>query len=131
MVPIGPCNFGGNSSTEPYIAAHHIILAHATVVKLYKERYQVEQNGEIGIVLATKYFKPYSNSQEDQAAANRLFDFYLGWFMGPLVFGNYPQSMRELVKERLPTFSAEEKSLVRSFKQGFWSSWLRYPIKTR
>ncbi|KAM2651209.1 hypothetical protein EV1_015122 [Malus domestica] len=113
MVPVGPCNFGGNSSTEPYIAAHHIILAHATAVKLYKERYQVEQNGEIGIVLATKYFKPYSNSQEDQAAAKRLFDFYLGWFMGPLVFGKYPQSMRELVKERLPTFSAEEKSLVK------------------
>ncbi|KAM1736950.1 hypothetical protein ACFX12_015243 [Malus domestica] len=113
MVPVGPCNFGGNSSTEPYIAAHHIILAHATAVKLYKERYQVEQNGEIGIVLATKYFKPYSNSQEDQAAAKRLFDFYLGWFMGPLVFGKYPQSMKELVKERLPTFSAEEKSLVK------------------
>ncbi|CAN6585533.1 unnamed protein product [Malus baccata var. baccata] len=113
MVPVGPCNFGGNSSTEPYIAAHHIILAHATAVKLYKERYQVEQNGEIGIVLATKYFKPYSSSQEDQAAAKRLFDFYLGWFMGPLVFGKYPQSMRELVKERLPTFSIEEKSLVK------------------
>lgn len=110
MVPVGPCNFGGNSSTEPYIAAHHIILAHATAVKLYRERYQVkliettfisiqsskliegilikfflnvilqvEQNGEIGIVLATKYFKPYSNSQEDRAAAERLFDFYLGW----------------------------------------------------
>ncbi|XP_018503647.2 beta-glucosidase 13-like [Pyrus x bretschneideri] len=113
MVPVGPCNFGGNSSTEPYIAAHHIILAHATAVKLYRERYQVEQNGEIGIVLATKYFKPYSNSQEDRAAAERLFDFYLGWFMGPLVLGKYPQSMRELVKERLPTFSADEISLVK------------------
>nr|XP_028948106.1 beta-glucosidase 13-like [Malus domestica] len=111
-LPQGHCA-GGNSSTEPYIAAHHLILAHATAVKLYRERYQVEQNGEIGIVLATKYFKPYSKSQEDRAAAKRLFDFYLGWLMGPLVFGKYPQSMRELVKERLPTFSAEEKSLVK------------------
>lgn len=33
--------------------------------------------------------------------------------MGPLVFGQYPQSMRELVKERLPTFSADEISLVK------------------
>lgn len=32
--------------------------------------------------------------------------------MEPLVFGNYPRSMRDLVKERLPTFSAEEKSLL-------------------
>ncbi|RXH80113.1 hypothetical protein DVH24_041260 [Malus domestica] len=37
---VGPCKFGGNSSTEPYIAAHNIILAHATMVKLYKEKYQ-------------------------------------------------------------------------------------------
>lgn len=28
------------------------------------------------------------------------------------MFGNYPRSMRDLVKERLPTFSAEEKSLL-------------------
>lgn len=32
--------------------------------------------------------------------------------MEPFVHGDYPQSMRDLVNERLPTFSAEEKSLV-------------------
>ncbi|KAB2609159.1 beta-glucosidase 24-like [Pyrus ussuriensis x Pyrus communis] len=126
IVPAGPC-FGGNSSTEPYIAAHNLILAHAAVAKLYREKYQVkfkglklslnvifqeEQKGEVGIVLAATYFAPSSTSQEDKAAAKRLFDFTLGWFMEPLVFGNYPRSMRDLVKERLPTFSAEEKSLL-------------------
>ncbi|KAM1397598.1 hypothetical protein ACFX2I_015155 [Malus domestica] len=111
IVPAGPC-FGGNSSTEPYIAAHNLILAHAAVVKLYREKYQEEQKGEVGIVLAATYFAPFSKSQEDKAAAKRLFDFTLGWFMEPLVFGDYPRSMRDLVKERLPTFSAEEKSLL-------------------
>ncbi|KAB2633191.1 beta-glucosidase 13-like [Pyrus ussuriensis x Pyrus communis] len=109
---VGPCKFGGNSSTEPYTAAHNIILAHATVVKLYKEKYQEQQKGELGIVLASQYFLPYTQSEEDKAAAGRLFDFYLGWFMGPLVFGDYPQSMKERVKDRLPTFSAEEKVLL-------------------
>jgi len=31
----------GNSATEPYIAGHNLILAHAKAVKLYKEKYQV------------------------------------------------------------------------------------------
>lgn len=36
----GNCT-AGNSATEPYIAAHHMLLAHATAVKLYREKYQV------------------------------------------------------------------------------------------
>ncbi|TQD71895.1 hypothetical protein C1H46_042567 [Malus baccata] len=87
---VSPSKFGGNSSTEPYLAAHNIILAHAAVAKALQRKI----------------------SKEDKAAAGRLFDFYLGWFMGPLVFGDYPQSMRERVKERLPTFLAEEKVLL-------------------
>ena len=35
---------GGNSSTEPYIAAHHILLAHASTVRLYRKSYQVFLN---------------------------------------------------------------------------------------
>ncbi|BFG32361.1 hypothetical protein CerSpe_186350 [Prunus speciosa] len=113
LMTVGPCNFGGNSSTEPYIVAHNLILAHATVAKLYREKYQAKQKGEVGIVLVTPYYVPYSKSQEDQDAANRLFDFYLGWFMDPFVFGEYPKSMRELVKERLPEFTEEEKVMVK------------------
>ena len=38
--PAKPC-MGGNSSTEPYIVGHNIILAHAAAVRLYREKYQV------------------------------------------------------------------------------------------
>ena len=31
----------GNSSTEPYMAAHHILLAHASAARLYKKIFQV------------------------------------------------------------------------------------------
>lgn len=31
---------GGNSSTEPYIAAHNFILSHGKAAKLYKTKYQ-------------------------------------------------------------------------------------------
>lgn len=35
------CEFGGDSGTEPYIVAHHQLLAHAQTVSLYRKRYQV------------------------------------------------------------------------------------------
>ena len=38
--PYGYCS-RGNSSFEPYIAAHNILLAHASVARLYKKKYQV------------------------------------------------------------------------------------------
>lgn len=31
----------GDSGREPYIVGHHLLLAHAAAVKLYKEKYQV------------------------------------------------------------------------------------------
>lgn len=31
----------GNSTTEPYAVAHHLLLAHASAVSLYRRKYQV------------------------------------------------------------------------------------------
>lgn len=31
----------GNPATEPYIAAHNLLLSHAYAVKLYREKFQV------------------------------------------------------------------------------------------
>lgn len=45
--PPGRCSkeFGnckaGNSTTEPYIAAHHMLLSHAAAVRRYRKKYQV------------------------------------------------------------------------------------------
>jgi len=38
------CHFGGNSATEPYIAGHHLLLAHAAAVKLYREKYKASDH---------------------------------------------------------------------------------------
>ena len=40
--PYGKCD-SGNSSTEPYIAAHNMILAHAKTVNIYRNNYKVQQ----------------------------------------------------------------------------------------
>lgn len=39
--PFGNARAGGNSTTEPYIVAHHLLLAHASAVSLYRHEYQV------------------------------------------------------------------------------------------
>ncbi|XP_031384845.1 beta-glucosidase 12-like isoform X2 [Punica granatum] len=104
---------GGDSGTEPYLVAHHLLLAHAAAVKLYKENYQASQNGSIGITLTTQWFEPYSDSVNDRNAALRAFDFVLGWFMDPLINGDYPYSMRSLVGRRLPRFTNEQSIMVK------------------
>ncbi|KAK6120782.1 hypothetical protein DH2020_045477 [Rehmannia glutinosa] len=81
----------GNSATEPYVVAHHILLAHAASVKLYREKYQATQKGEIGITLVTHWFVPYSSSRLDIKAAQRALDF---------VYGCTSDSMTRLTTDR-------------------------------
>ncbi|OWM65481.1 hypothetical protein CDL15_Pgr009071 [Punica granatum] len=110
-VPPNACP-AGNSSTEPYIVTHNALLAHAAAAGLYKDKFQAEQRGEIGISLVGEFFEPYSESSNDKKAARRAMDFHVGWFLNPLVYGEYPRRMRNLVKGRLPTFSEGDKALV-------------------
>ncbi|KAJ4849432.1 hypothetical protein Tsubulata_007282 [Turnera subulata] len=101
---------GGDSAIEPYIVAHHQLLAHAAAVKLYRETYQPAQKGVIGISLMTFWMKPLSDTKRDQDAAQRAIDFM---FMDPLTIGNYPESLRSLVGSRLPNFSEKESELLK------------------
>ncbi|XP_059669627.1 beta-glucosidase 12-like [Cornus florida] len=104
---------GGDSGIEPYIVTHNQILAHAAAVSLYKSNYQALQRGKIGIVLVSTWNVPYSNSTNDRLASLRALDFMLGWFMDPLINGNYPQTMRSLVRQRLPRFTVAESNSVK------------------
>ncbi|CAM0914167.1 unnamed protein product [Alopecurus aequalis] len=106
----------GNSGTEPYIVGHHLLIAHAEAVSLYRAKYQPTQKGQIGITQVSHWFVPYSNSTEDKHAVKRSLDFMLGWFMHPITFGEYPGTMRRLVGSRLPEFTkAQSEKLKKSF----------------
>lgn len=104
----------GDSGTEPYTAAHTLLLAHAQAVKLYRTKYQQSQQGQIGITQVSHWFVPYDPSSDaDLHAQKRALDFMFGWFMHPIVYGEYPGTMRRLVGARLPEFTTEQKELLK------------------
>ena len=105
---LDPTCYAGNSSTEPYIVAHHQLLAHAMVVDLYRKNYTVipslicvmcnlwcnhiivyiisawpqHQGGKIGPVMITRWFLPYNDTDPDSiAATERMKEFFLGWYI--------------------------------------------------
>ncbi|PNT68821.1 beta-glucosidase 5-like isoform X2 [Brachypodium distachyon] len=121
QLPPGRCSdpFGitkctaGNSSTEPYIAVHTTLLAHASVVKLYREKYKAEQKGVVGINIYSFWSYPLTNSSVDLKATQRAKDFIFGWMLEPLVFGDYPEVMKNIVGSRLPSFTKVQSVLIK------------------
>ncbi|KAL6853788.1 hypothetical protein ACP4OV_019817 [Aristida adscensionis] len=103
----------GNSSVEPYIVGHNMILAHTSVIRLYKRKYQAVQKGFVGLNVYTFWPYPLTNSTTDLEATQRVQDFYFGWILEPLVFGDYPQVMKKIVGSRLPSFTKEQSEVVR------------------
>nr|XP_016445135.1 PREDICTED: beta-glucosidase 42-like isoform X2 [Nicotiana tabacum] len=102
-----------SSSTEPFLVAHNQLLAHAEAVSIYRNKFKDEQGGEIGLVVDCEWPEPLSDNLEDKAAATRRLDFQLGWYLDPIFFGDYPESMRERLGARLPKFSQQDKELLK------------------
>ncbi|KAF0910477.1 hypothetical protein E2562_002933 [Oryza meyeriana var. granulata] len=71
------------------------------------------QKGKIGIIVNSQWYVPLSQSKSNKDAARRVLDFVLGWLMDPLVRGDYPQNMRELVGNRLLEFTKEQSEMVK------------------
>jgi len=105
--PFGNCT-AGNSSVEPYIVGHHVLLSHIAAVELYRKTYQAKQKGCIGLVVLVNWMIPLTNKSTDVAATQRANDFMVGWFLDPFVSGDYPESIRKIVGSRLPSFTKEQ-----------------------
>ncbi|XP_057754916.1 beta-glucosidase 11-like isoform X2 [Arachis stenosperma] len=71
------------------------------------------QNGFVGFNILTVGLAPQTNSSEDITATQRVQDFYHGWYLHPFIFGDYPETMKKIVRSRLPSFTKKESNLVK------------------
>ncbi|ONM37027.1 Beta-glucosidase 11 [Zea mays] len=71
------------------------------------------QKGVVGINIYTMWSYPLTNSTADLEATQRFLDFYSGWILEPLVFGDYPSVMKKNVGSRLPSFSKVQSEAIR------------------
>ncbi|XP_043722139.1 beta-glucosidase 18-like isoform X3 [Telopea speciosissima] len=111
--PEGGCR-SGDSAIEPYLATHNAILSHATAATIYRKSYQVNQSGMIGMVMSSAWYVPFRNIPTDRSAAQRALAFDNPWFLDPIVYGDYPPEMRQILGSRLPTFSLDDKEKLKS-----------------
>ncbi|XP_043708508.1 beta-glucosidase 22-like isoform X1 [Telopea speciosissima] len=109
----------GNSSVEPYIVTHNILLAHASVARLYKKKYQAKQQGFVGINIFAYYLVPSTNTTEDIRATQRANDFYIGWLLDPLVFGDYPETVKKNAGSRIPSFTPRQSRQLKGSSDFF------------
>lgn len=105
--------------TEPYLAAHHMILAHARAVRRYRNEFQLAQNGLIGLTVNIDWSEPLGGSELNIAASQRNMDWNLGLFVDPIYHGDYPESIRSTLRERLPKFTEAEKEMIRGSNDFF------------
>ncbi|KAF5642035.1 beta-glucosidase [Fusarium sp. NRRL 52700] len=107
-------NEAGGSSTEPFIVSHTELVSHAYVADIYNREFKPKQNGTIMITLHGNWSEPWDvDDRLDQEAAERAREFEIAWFGDPLYkTGDYPESMRAQLGDRLPRFTPEESKLV-------------------
>ncbi|KAL6823927.1 glycoside hydrolase family 1 protein [Trichoderma camerunense] len=104
---------GRQSTTEPWIVGHNLLVAHGRAVKVYRDQFKDLNDGQIGIVLNGDFTYPWDSSDPlDREAAERRLEFFTAWYADPIYLGDYPASMRKQLGDRLPEFTPEEKAFV-------------------
>ncbi|KAH6665616.1 glycoside hydrolase superfamily [Halenospora varia] len=92
--------------------SHYTILAHAKVAKWYHEEFKGK--GRITFKNSGNYYEANNTSSAaDVDAVARNFEFVLGWFGGCWRDGDYSAMLKSTLGSMLPTFTAEEKTLIK------------------
>jgi beta-glucosidase/6-phospho-beta-glucosidase/beta-galactosidase len=106
-----------NSTTNVYTSAHYVLLSHATAVRKFRElktEGEIRQDARIGIVTNCDFAYPLDpTSERDIATAERKMQYDLGWYIHPIVTGDYPEIMKQRGGDRLPKFTPEQSALLK------------------
>ncbi|KAG7562366.1 hypothetical protein FFLO_02146 [Filobasidium floriforme] len=98
-----------------YPIAHHLILAHAQTVDIYRREFKPEQKGIIGITLNCDWCEPIDDSPAAKQAAQRRMDQSLGWVSVFTHLGHYPKS----IEDKAPKFTEDEWKLIKGSSEFF------------
>ncbi|VYS68181.1 unnamed protein product [Arabidopsis thaliana] len=103
----GDC-LGGRSGYEAYLVSHNLLNAHAEAVEAFRQCEKCK-GGKIGIAHSPAWFEPHDFKDEQGGATiERALDFIMGWHLDTTMFGDYPQTMKDIVGHRLPKFTTEQ-----------------------
>jgi beta-glucosidase/6-phospho-beta-glucosidase/beta-galactosidase len=109
-----------NIARYPYLAGHHVLLAHAEAYEAFKADATLTSRGaQIGITNNCDFTEPASDAPEDIAAAERVNEWWLAWFTDPIWLGHYPDSMVRKLGARLPTFTPAEAAKLKGSSDFF------------
>lgn len=95
--------------------AYNIILAHAKAVQEYRRQ---KLDGKIGVILNLTPTYTRGERAEDKKAAHIADLFFNRSFLDPMVKGEFPQELIEILKEHnmLPETTEEEKNIILNSK---------------
>ncbi len=95
--------------------AYNIILAHAKAVQEYRRQ---KLDGKIGVILNLTPTYTRDERAEDKKAAHIADLFFNRSFLDPMVKGEFPQELIEILKEHnmLPETTEEEKNIILNSK---------------
>jgi beta-glucosidase/6-phospho-beta-glucosidase/beta-galactosidase len=105
----------GDDARWPLVAGHNVLLAHGLAVQRYRALFQPAQGGQIGITNNCDWREPLDGDPLNVGAAARAVEFWLGWMADPIYGGrgDYPDSMRRVLGDRLPSFSAAQRAMLK------------------
>lgn len=84
-----------------YLCGHHVMLAHASIYHLYREKYLKKFGGQIGITLESPYYEP-QDSSVSSGDLQKAMTYRFGWFAQPIFgkSGGYPDIIVKEIAER-------------------------------
>merc|ERR1712228_295989 len=116
---IGAFAPGHKSTTGHLVCGHNLLKAHAKAVQNFRKK-KLDEKGQIGIVLDYKWAYPKTESDDDKRAAQYDRDNVMGFWAEPIFLtGDYPQSLKDFYGSHMPSFTDEEKAMLRG-SADFW-----------
>lgn len=94
---------------EAPIAAHHLMLSHASAVRAYRAGGWPHQ---IGLVVNLEPKDPASDSPEDLAATARAHTYFNEQYLDPVFFGRHPEGLARIYGAGWPDFAASEVARI-------------------